>query len=146
MHTRQNLTFVLILSLLCALLAPAALADGAPVGPVDAALATFSGLYGELEGCETRVTHAYLLEVSDRSALSEHCALAFADCDAAVYITAEQYVAGLPLPSLISACYTVSADGTATLRPKLLTFNWPDWQSVLAGITITEAELPAEAE
>ena len=92
------------------------------------------------------MTHAYLLEVSDRSALSEHCALAFADCDAAVYITSEQYVAGLPLPSLISACYTVSADGTATLSPELLTFSWPDWQSVLAGITITEAELPAEAE
>ena len=143
---KRNFTIVLILSLLCALLAPAALADGAPVGPVDAELAKFSGLYGELEGCETRVTHAYLLEVSDRSALSEHCALAFADCDAAVYITSEQYVAGLPLPSLIGACYTVSADGTATLSPELLTVSWPDWQSVLAGITITEAELPAEAE
>lgn len=140
---KRNVPLILILSVLCALLASAALAGSAPAGPVDAALAAFNGRYGSLEGYDTRITHAYLMEVSDRDALSEHCAQALADCDAAVYITAEQYVEGFPLPGPITACYTVGADGTAALCDELLTFNWPDWQSVFAGITISEAVLPA---
>ena len=73
-----------------------ALADS-EVAPLDGALAALNDAYGALEDSSIAITHAYLLEVDDRDALSEHGVALFGECDACVYIIAEQTIAGFEI-------------------------------------------------
>lgn len=123
--------------MLCAALAPA-LADS-EVAPLDGALAALNDAYCALEDSSVAITHAYLLEVSDRDALSEHGAALFGECDACVYIIAEQTVAGFAIPYIMEICYLAGADGSVQLSESgLTTMNAYAWQDEYAGISITD--------
>lgn len=148
---KRIVAFMIAALMLCATLAPV-LADS-EVAPLDAALNALNDAYGALEGSSVAITHAYLLEVTERDALSEHGAALFSESDAGVYIIAEQTMDGFAIPYIMQACYLVNADGTVQLSADgLAAMDAFAWQDEYAGITITDvteqalAGWPAAAE
>lgn len=138
-------TCILAALMLCLALAPA-LADAESIAPLDAALAALDEAYGALEGGSVAITHAYLLEVADRDALSEHGAALFGEADACVYLIAEQAVDGFAIPYIMELCYLIGADGAAQIVPDGLTaLDAYAWQAEYAGIAITDVTEAAQA-
>lgn len=113
--------------------------------PSCSSLLTLNTTYGTLENSSLAVTHVYLLEVTDRDALSEHGAALFSESDECVYIIAEQTIDGFAIPYIIETCYLISADGTAKLNVDgLMTLDTYSWQTEYAGIMITDVTTDAQ--
>lgn len=141
----RKLSSALLVALLAIIMSTYAMADVEPAEPLNAALLTLNTTYGTLENSSLAVTHVYLLEVTDRDALSEHGAALFSESDECVYIIAEQTIDGFAIPYIIETCYLISADGMAKLNVDgLMTLDTYSWQTEYAGIMITDVTTDAQ--